>query len=277
MRKQGFIGFLAAALLLMGQTCAAQSSALGAGAKYVALGSSFAAGPGIIEQQASCGRSDHNYPHLVAAALGLALTDVSCSGATTGHILDTAQGDAAPQLTALTADTALVTLTIGGNDISYSRSAGACSGARPTDRCTANLDQQAIAQAVEQLPARLGAVIEAIRTKSPRAVIVVVPYPRVIPARSQRCDALGLADDDADYLATLGQHLEDALVNAASSHGALLADAYGLSADHGPCAADAVRWINGAKVASSGVTYHPTALAHEAMAKLVLDALSARP
>lgn len=275
MRHPRLIGALAAALLLAAAASAAQPPALAAGANYVALGSSFAAGPGIAQQQTSCGRSDHNYPHLVAKALGLALTDVSCSGATTDNILSVPQGEAAPQLTALSADTALVTLTIGGNDIRYSASTGACSGARSADRCTAQLDQQAIATAVEQLPARLAAVIDAIHSRSPRATIVVVPYPRVIPLRPQRCDALGLTDDDADYLAMLGQQLEDALVSVASSHGALLADAYALSAEHGPCSAEAVRWINGAKVTSSGATFHPTALAHEAMAQLVITALSA--
>src|SRR5262250_1331586 len=83
------------------------------GARYVALGSSFAAGPGIETQLGSCSRSDHNYAHLVAAALELELTDVSCGGATTANILDTPQGGATPQLAAVGADTALVTVTIG--------------------------------------------------------------------------------------------------------------------------------------------------------------------
>lgn len=263
------------ALLFPALQALAQNAGIAAGDSYVALGSSFAAGPGIAEQQATCGRSDHNYPHLVAAALGLQLTDVSCSGATTDNILDTPQGAAAPQLTAVTADARLVTVTIGGNDIRYSASTGRCSGAQPADRCTAQLDQAAIAQAVTQLPAKLGAVLDAIRSKAPQAVIVVVPYPQVIPARSQRCAALGLTDDDADYLATLGEQLEAALVNAAASHGALVADPYPASSDHGPCADTAVRWVNGASVASSGATFHPTALAHEVMAQLVVEALSA--
>ena len=261
-------------LLLTGSVCIAQPAALPAGARYVALGSSFAAGPGIEQQQATCGRSDHNYPHLVAAALALSLTDVSCSGATTDNILDMPQGDAAPQLTAVTADARLVTVTIGGNDIRYSASTGRCSGASPADRCTARIDQAAIAQAVAQLPAKLGAVLDAIRAKAPEAVIVVVAYPKVIPARAQRCPALGLTDDDADYLATLGEQLQTALVNAANTHGALLADPYAASESHGPCADDSVRWINGASVASSGATFHPTALAHEAMAALVVSAVS---
>lgn len=274
--KAAVIGVLTATLL-SANVALAQPAPLQPGAAYVALGSSFAAGPGIPLQQPTCGRSDHNYPHLVAAALSLALTDVSCGGATTDNILDTPQGSAAPQLTALTADTRLVTVTIGGNDIRYSASTGRCSGAKPEEGCAAQLDQAAIAQAVVQLPAKLGNVLDAIRSKAPQAIIVVVPYPRVIPQRGQRCAALGLTDDDADYLATLGEQLETALVNAASSHGALLADSYAASASHGPCSDAAVRWINGASVASSGATFHPTALAHEEMAKRVLAVVAAAP
>ena len=65
------------------------------------------------------GRSGNNYAHLVAAELGLDLVDVSYSGATTAHLLDTRQDDAPPQLDALTPDTALVTITCGGNDLEY--------------------------------------------------------------------------------------------------------------------------------------------------------------
>ena len=79
--------------------------------KYVALGSSFASGPSIpdtIDQ--ACGRSSQNYANLVATKLGLALTDVSCQGATTDVVLAT-------QLAAVTSDTKYVTLTIGGNNL----------------------------------------------------------------------------------------------------------------------------------------------------------------
>ena len=57
---------------------------------YVALGDSYTSGPGIpgqIPESGGCGRSDHNYPHLVAAALEIdRFTDVSCGSATTDHM-----------------------------------------------------------------------------------------------------------------------------------------------------------------------------------------------
>jgi hypothetical protein len=101
----------------------------------------------------------------------------------------------------------------------------------------------------------------------------MVPYPRVIPDQAQRCAAVGLVDADADYLATLGQQLEDAMVGAANAHGALVADVYVDSDGHGPCADEANRWVNGAVPAGSGASFHPTARGHEAMAARVLEIL----
>ncbi|MEU5049105.1 GDSL-type esterase/lipase family protein [Streptomyces sp. NPDC021096] len=100
----------------------ATSAGVPRGAKYVAMGSSFAAGPGITPTKpgspAACGRSADNYASKVAARFGLALTDVTCSGAT-ANILTTGQHGRPPQISAVTADTRLVTVTIGGSDVNY--------------------------------------------------------------------------------------------------------------------------------------------------------------
>lgn len=246
--------------------------AVAPGAKYVALGSSFAAGPGIATQLGTCGRSDHNYSHLVAAAMNLTLIDVSCNGATIANILDTPQNGAAPQIDAISPDTALVTVTIGGNDIRFTSSTFACSGTPQSERCTANLDQAAINEAVNQLPARLGTMLDAVKAKAPQAIIVLVTYPRVFPANATSCPELALSADDTNYLATLGQKLEAAFVSATSSRQSLIADAYVLAEGHGPCASNA-RWVNGANVADTGIRYHPTSTGHNEMARLVLAAL----
>ena len=66
-------------------------------------------------QSTSCGRSDRNYPNLIAAQFELTLTDVTCGAATIPNVVDTAQGDNPPQLQALSATTDLVTVTVGGN------------------------------------------------------------------------------------------------------------------------------------------------------------------
>lgn len=248
------------------------AAALSQGAKYVALGSSFAAGPGIDAPLGTCGRSDNNYSHIVAAALGLTLTDVSCNGATIANILSTPQGDAAPQIEAISRDTALVTVTIGGNDIRFTSSTFACAGTAADEHCTANLDQAAINEAVSQLPASLGEMLDAVKAKAPQATIVLVTYPRVFPVDATSCRELELSADDTTYLAALGQKLEDAFVSATSSRPSLIADAYVRAAGHGPCATTE-RWINGANVADTGIRYHPTAKGHIEMARLVLVAL----
>ena len=91
--------------------------------RYVALGSSMAAGPGIAPARQDAplraGRSAANYPHLVAERLGLDLVDVTYSGATTAHVLTDPQHSAPPQVDALDGSETLVTVTIGGNDVGY--------------------------------------------------------------------------------------------------------------------------------------------------------------
>lgn len=243
------------------------------GAGYAALGSSFAAGAGVPVQLGYCGRSDQNYANLIASALNLTLTDATCNGATTDNIRHTAQGDAPPQIGAVNADTALVTVTIGGNDINYTSSTFACSGKPAEEQCAANLDQAAITTAISQLPARLGATFDEIRARAPEAVIVLVTYPRVFPVDAASCSELQLSPADTAYLADMGQQLEDIFVSVAASHQVLIADSYVLAAGHGPCDTASERWVNGATIASTGIRYHPTAEGHIEMARLVLAAL----
>ncbi len=94
-----------------------------AGSHYVAMGSSFAAGPGLPPRAPGsprrAGRSARNYAHLVASALGLDLHDVTYSGATTGDILGPSAAGQPAQLDAVTPATRLVTITAGGNDVGF--------------------------------------------------------------------------------------------------------------------------------------------------------------
>jgi lysophospholipase L1-like esterase len=93
------------------------------GSRYVAMGSSFAAGPGLPSRAPGsprrAGRSTGNYAHLIARALGLDLHDVTFSGATTSDILGPSAAGRAAQLDAVTPETSLVTITAGGNDVGF--------------------------------------------------------------------------------------------------------------------------------------------------------------
>ncbi|WP_216074289.1 hypothetical protein, partial [Acinetobacter baumannii] len=72
-----------AALLLTTPTAAVAAPPT-EGLQYVALGDSYAAGYGILPSTGlpvpGCDQGQQNYPHQVAAALGLQLTDVTCTG-----------------------------------------------------------------------------------------------------------------------------------------------------------------------------------------------------
>jgi lysophospholipase L1-like esterase len=90
-----------------------------------ALGSSFAAGPGIEPiADPTAVRSERNYAHQLAERLGARLVDLTVSGATTANILDTPQQMVSghvypPQIDGVPADADVVTITAGGNDLQF--------------------------------------------------------------------------------------------------------------------------------------------------------------
>ncbi len=110
-----------AALLAALTALATTPSLAGAAPAYVSLGDSYTAGPFILPPAPGapldCLQSARDYPHLTAAALGLSLTDVSCSGATTENLTTTAQYPDQPrQFNSLSSSTQVVSVGIGGND-----------------------------------------------------------------------------------------------------------------------------------------------------------------
>jgi hypothetical protein len=119
----GMAAAVAGAALSMASVAVAAS--LSPGDRYVALGSSFASGPGLAPiTDPVCGRSEINYAQKVAEELDLNLTDVSCWFATTadlinGQTLSLFGVRRPPQIDAITRDTRLVTVTVGGNDTNY--------------------------------------------------------------------------------------------------------------------------------------------------------------
>jgi hypothetical protein len=107
--------------------------------EYVALGDSFTADWGVDpvaadQPSTGCRQSTNDYPHQVAANLGLNLTDVSCAGALTTNMTQPqttfpdglTHPEAPPQFGALTSTTEIVTIGIGGNDFGFGDIAGAC-------------------------------------------------------------------------------------------------------------------------------------------------------
>ena len=162
------------------------------GARYVALGSSYAAGPGLGQRAPGsvpeARRTIANYPHLLAAKMGLNLVDATSSGAVTADICWARQYGQPPQANALTPDTQLVTVTVGGNDIGYAGRlvlAGMPLTAVPQLRllyaARALLKPGAAPQSLAALPAAMLLVAQLIRRRSPQATVLFVEYLTVLP------------------------------------------------------------------------------------------------
>ena len=238
---------------------------LPAGAHYVAMGSSFAAGLGIkpyeTDAPARCARSPQNYAHQLAASRRLTLTDVSCSGATTSALLRP-WGELPAQIDAVTPDTRLVTLTIGGNDIGY---IGGLFGASCRARGEASCQPETAPTEADYV-ALEGAMTElatAIATRAPKAEIVFVEYPAVLPPTGA-CAATPLSETAADAARVKAARLVAITRKVAHAAGATAITTSSFSQGHDACAAEP--WMNGYP-APGAVPYHPnlagmTAVAH---------------
>lgn len=168
--------FAALALLASGATGATSASAAPAAANggvvYDALGDSYASGYGVPPYDGSCGRSESAYAEQLNGRRRIHLDDfVACAGATTTSLV------AGGQLDALDADTDLVTLTIGGNDIGWSSTVVACLGG--TDAQCAAAVAATRSSITTKLPGLLASVYTQVAQHAPNARVVVTGYPRL--------------------------------------------------------------------------------------------------
>lgn len=251
---------------------------------YVALGSSYASGPGLAPRSPGspflCGRSDGNYAHILARKRKLALVDVTCAGATTEHVLRGSQYFQSAQVDAVSADTRLVTMTIGGNDVSYlgNLSALSCDG-RPSllglvsGGCEPVADAK-VEKAFAGLRAKLEAISAEVHRRAPRARILFVNYLTVLPPTGT-CSRLGLTVADADRMRTIAARLAAVTKDAARASDAGLVDLATLSRDHGVCAT--APWLN-ARHPTGALTapLHPNTAGMHAAAAAIDASLSRR-
>jgi lysophospholipase L1-like esterase len=254
---------------------------------YVALGDSYAAGPLIPNQlDLSCVRSDHNYPALVAASLQVtAFRDVSCSGATTFDLTQAQLGfllaRVAPQLGALGPDTRLVTLSISGNDIGFADIVVTCAvasllnpfGAPCQGIYTAGGTDRLAAEVAAAGP-RVAAVLQGIHQRAPRALVLVVGYPDILPTAGSGCwPFLPVAAGDLPYLNGIELALNGMLAREASLNRARYVDTYAPSIGHDACQAQGTRWVEGLIPTMPALPIHPNVLGMQATAAAVLAAI----
>ena len=259
----------------------AQAAPAGAApVRYVAMGDSYTAGPLIphhVGEPPGCLRSDHNYPHLVARAVGAELVDVSCSGAETAD-LNSAQRllgpDNPPQLDALDPGVGVVSVQIGGNDIGFAEFLGRCLsllplGAPCRDHYTRGGVDEISLRVAETAP-RVAAALAEIRRRSPAARVLVVGYPAVLPEQGPGCwPVLPITPADVSYLRDKEKELNAMLAGQAGAAGATYVDLYGPSIGHDACQLPGARWVEPLVPASPAAPVHPNALGMQAMADVL--------
>ncbi|KDN20661.1 SGNH/GDSL hydrolase family protein [Amycolatopsis rifamycinica] len=256
----------------------------GGSGRYVALGDSYTSSPRTGRQAgtpAGCDRSDDNYPHLVSAKLKPAqFADVSCSGATTAHLTGsqkTGNGTNPPQLDAVTAETTLVTVGIGGNDVGFFSYASGCTttdqNASPCrDRLTAGGRDQ-LAERVDATAPKIAAILDRIHQQAPKAKVVVVGYPTVLPEGAGCWPSLPFGAGDIEYFRGALGKLNKMLEDQADAHRAGYADTATPGKGHDVCSASDKRWIEGLLPSSPAAPLHPNARGERGMADAVLAVL----
>lgn len=180
-RRTTWIGGLAvAALALVMPQLVAPAHA--AGPSYVAVGDSYSSGVGTrtyISDGTSCQRSVYAYPSLIATARGYSLNFRACSGAKIPDVTNT-------QLSALSATTAYVSISVGGNDAGFADVLTECALPGWMSNCNGAIDK-AQAYINNTLPGALSTLYASIRSKAPNAKVVVVGYPRIF--NGEDCNA----------------------------------------------------------------------------------------
>lgn len=250
---------------------------LSSGDEYVALGDSYTAAPGTgpVTSNDGCLQSDRNYPHQVAERLDLELVDVSCGGATTADLEGRQEmPPKPPQLDALSEQTRLVTLRIGGNDADlYSRTVFRCqelSGRGNGSPCADEFGgEDYLIETTDTIHDDLVAALDEIEQRAPDARVVVVGYPEwAPPSPPDRCPELPLATGDYEFARSGNELLVQALASAATDAEVEYVDVWSATEGHHICADDP--WIAGLEPDGPAAPLHPYRAEQQATADLLL-------
>lgn len=275
-----------AALFLLAGSATAHSKL-----DYVALGDSYAAAPGITapvteNTPASCGQSSLNYPHLLAGWVAklrfrVDLTDVSCTSAETKDMTQpqTIGNDVIPpQFDALSRDTDLVTVTIGGNDIEFVSIVVTCMASSNTGTPCQDLyvqgDVDLLRDRIDAVAPRIDAVLDGIRLRSPRARVVLTGYPDILPGDGTLCwPQMPYTASDVLYMYGVQNYFNAMLRREARRNGAGFGDSHRASVGRDACRTPEVRYVEPLQPVNPAFPVHPNAKGAEAMARATLVGL----
>ena len=219
---------------------------------YVALGDSYSSGLGAgsyISSSGSCDRSTVAYSALWASAHQPAsYVSVACAGATTSSVIS-------GQLSALSSQTTLVSITVGGNDVGFENVMETCV-LESTSSCVSAVST-AESQASTILPGNMDRVLSAISAAAPNAKVVVLGYPALYDlSRSSIC--IGLSTTDRNALNQGASLLDQVIQAAAARHGDVFGDVRGTFTGHQICDGGS-SWLHSVNIFDISESYHPTA------------------
>jgi lysophospholipase L1-like esterase len=168
------------------------------------------------------------------------------------------------QLGALSGSTNFVTISIGGNDAGFIHVITQCAKPWPFT-CWGDIDsaQNYIRQ---RLPASLDGLYSQIRSRAPRATVVVVGYPRIFNGRDTCNAASRISPDEQRRLNDTADLLASVTRARAQAHGFRFVDAIPSFIGHAVC--DNPAWINGLSNPASE-SYHPNASGYGQYTNLV--------
>jgi len=223
---------------------------------YVALGDSYSSGTGAPPyQNLGCLRSSKSYAQLWANTHAVSsFAFAACGGATTTDVLNN-------QLGSLNANTDLVTITIGGNDVGFADVVSTCTLGGTTS-CL-NAINEATNEVNTILPGRLDAAYAAIRAAAPNAQVIVLGYPRLISPTGS-CGLFNLSSTKRTALNNGADMLDAAIAArvAAAGPGFMYQSAVAHFNGHGACGSSP--WINRFSLLQIVESYHPNATGYSA-------------
>jgi lysophospholipase L1-like esterase len=237
---------------------------------YYVLGDSYSAGEGAPPYSGvtGCYQSTQSYSYQIGNGAPTPAM-FACSGAITDSIdrtvlHPTLPGTQLQQLKNNPRSNALITLTIGGNDVNFANALELCIFS--VHSCTTQ--QATISQTITALKPRLVQVYQEIRQAAPGADIIVLGYPLLFadPAVAHCHNviiAAGMSKSEMTMIRTLAAQLDTVIAQAASQAGvvSVASEVAQVFAGHEACTANKkVEWINEITGLTAMIhgSFHPT-------------------
>jgi lysophospholipase L1-like esterase len=261
----------ASAALVVTLAMAGPAAASGPAGPSGNVGDSYAAGEGGTEYGPyldgsdtatdKCHRSNTSAFELLARAhLIRPGANAACGGATTANITSIGQYGEPSQAAQLSARLKQIYVMIGGNDIAF----GTLAGCFIQANCEQTPIPGASLQLIAQLGPKLDAAYSAIQAKAPRARVVVMLYPPLLPqdpsADRSQCPEINASE------VSLGNQVQSALkqtiTDRAHAHGFTVADPEPVFLGHDICAGPQTLFY---RPGTPG-TYHPNLAGRVALA-----------